>query len=260
MTTPKIQTISRGGSRFYVNPITQDKVPGVTSILSMLPKPFLQYWSAKMVAEFAVDNFGAYSALIMNGQRQAAVDLLKAAPRRYTTERADIGTEVHDIYESLSRGEQIGRVSRDAEPYVQHFDQFVKDFQPNFLMNEETVFSDKHRYAGSFDWIAEIGGEVVVGDWKTTKNTYPEVALQLAAYRHADYVQRADGSQAPLPKNITGGAVFHVSPDGYELIPMKCDEEVFDVFLALRNVVFEWDKAISKTVMGKPLTPIHKGA
>jgi hypothetical protein len=260
LTTPKIQTISRSGSRFYVNPVTNDKVPGVTSILSMLPKPFLQHWAAKMVAEFAVDNFGAYSALIMNGQRQAAIDLLKAAPRRYTTGRADIGTEVHDAFDRLSKGETLGRVTADAEPYLKHFDQFVKDFQPTFLMTEETIFSDKHRYAGTFDWIAEIGGEVVVGDWKTTKATYAEVGLQLAAYRYADYVQRTDGNQVPLPKNISGGAVFHMSPEHYELIPMKCDEEVFDVFLALRNTVFEWDKTISKTVIGKPLTPIFKGA
>lgn len=259
MTTPKIQTVSRGGSRFYVNPVTQDKVPGVTSILSMLPKPFLQHWAAKVVAEFAVDNFGAYSALVMNGQRQAAIDVLKGAPRRYTSERADIGSEVHDIYDRLSRGEQVGRVSADAEPYIRHFDQFVKDFDPKFLMNEETVFSDAHRYAGSFDWIAEIGGEIVVGDWKTTKSTYPEVALQLSAYRHADYVQRPDGERAPLPK-VTGGAVFHVSPDHYELIPARCDEQVFEVFLALRNVVFEWDKELSKQVLGKALAPIVKGA
>ena len=260
MTTPKIQTISRGGSRFYVNPVTNDKVPGVTSILSMLPKPFLQHWAAKMVAEHAVDNVSSYIGLVMHGQRQAAVDLLKAAPRRYTTERADIGTDVHDAFDQLSKGETLGRVTPEVEPYLKHFDQFVKDFQPNFLMTEETIFSDKHRYAGTFDWIAEIGGEVVVGDWKTTRQTYPEVGLQLAAYRYADYVQRSDGAQVPLPKNISGGAVFHMSPDAYELIPMKCDEEIFEVFLALRNTVFEWDKDISKRVMGKPLAPLFKGA
>lgn len=258
MTNPKVGTVSRGGARFYVNPETDEKVPGVTSILSMLPKPFLQYWSTKMVAEFAVDNFGSYSQLIMNGQRQAAIDLLKNAPRRYTTERADVGTEVHDYYDRLSKGESIGRVHPDIEPYIEHYHQFIKDFSPTFLMNEETIWSSTHRYAGTFDWIAEIGGEIVIGDWKTTKGTYPEVGLQLSAYRYADYVIRPDGARVPLPKNITGGAVMHVGLDGYELIPFRCDEEVFNIFLALRNSVFEWDKDISKRVMGKPLAPINK--
>jgi hypothetical protein len=256
MTVPKIQTIKRSGSRFYVNPETDEKVPGVTSILSGLPKPFLQYWGQKLVAEFAVDNFAAYSALVLNGQRQAAIDVLKNAPRRYTSERAEIGSEAHDLFERIGRGEDIGKVHPDFQGYVDRFNEFLDDFQPNFLMQEETVWSNTHRYAGSFDAILEIGGETVICDWKTTKSVYPEVGLQLAAYRHADHILRPDGNTAPLPKNITGGAVLHVHPDKYELIPLRCDQEVFEMFLVLRKQ-FEWND-LSKTVVGKPLSPLHK--
>jgi hypothetical protein len=256
VTVPKVSTVKRGGSRFYVEPVTQDKVPGVTSILNMLPKPFLQYWSAKMVAEFAVENFSAYSALIMNGQKQAAIDVLKGAPRRYTQGRADIGSEVHDLYERLSRGEDIGQVHPDYQPYIDHFNRWVDRFQPEFLFNEETVWSDKHRYAGSFDFIAKVEDEIVVGDFKTTKATYPEVALQLSAYRFADRIVRPDGNSVPLPA-ITGGAVFHVNDQGAEFIPVNVEEEVFDVFLALRNFVFEWDAVLSKEVIGRPIWEEH---
>ena len=256
MTTPKIDTIKRSGSRFYVEPTTGEKVPGVTSILNGLPKPFLQYWSAKMVAQFAVDNFSAYSSLIMNGQKQAAIDLLKAAPRRYTTERANIGSDAHDLFERMGRGEDVtGTVHPDLQGYVDRFNEFLDAFQPNFLMQEETVWSNTHRYAGSFDAIAEIGGEIVVIDHKTTKAVYAEVGLQLAAYRYADHIVRPDGNTVPLPKGITGGAVLHIHPDKYELIPMRCDEAVFEHFLTLR-AQFEWDD-FSKTVVGKPLAPIH---
>lgn len=258
MTTPKVATIKRGGSRFYVEPTTQEKVPGVTSILSMLPKPFLQYWSAKMVAEFAVDNFGAYSALVMNGQREAAIDVLKGAPRRYTKQRADIGSDAHDLFERLSRGEEIGAVHPDLQGYVDQFRLFTRDFSPTWLANEETIWSDTHRYAGSFDAIAEVGGETVVIDFKTTKAIYPEVGLQLSAYRFADHIIRPDGAKVPLPA-ISGGAVLHIHPDHYEFVPLRCDEAVFEVFLALRNFVFEWDADLSKSVVGKPLAPINKG-
>ena len=254
MTTPKVSTISRGGSRFYVEPTSGEKVPGVTSILNGLPKPFLQFWSAKMVAEFAVDNFGAYSSLVMNGQRQAAIDLLKAAPRRYTKERADIGSDAHDLFERIARGEDIGRVHPDLEGYVEQFNKFLADFQPNYLMMEETVWSDSVGYAGSFDAIAEIGGEVVIIDNKTTKSVYPEVGLQLAAYRYADHVVRPDGNKVPLPKGISGGAVLHIHPDNYELIPLRCDEEVFEYFKVLRQQ-FGWSE-FSKSVVGKPLAPL----
>ena len=256
MTTPKVSTISRSGSRFYVEPTTGEKVPGVTSILHGLPKPFLQYWSAKMVAEFAVDNFSAYSSLIMNGQKQAAIDLLKAAPRRYTTERANIGSDAHDLFERMGRGEDVRSITHpDLQGYVDRFSEFLDDFQPTFLMQEETVWSNTHRYAGSFDAVVEIGGETVIVDWKTTAKIYPEVGLQLAAYRHADFIVRPDGNTVPLPKGITGGAVLHIHPDEYSLVPMRCDQEVFEHVLTLR-AQFEWD-GFSRTVVGKPLAPIH---
>jgi hypothetical protein len=260
MTTPKVSTISRGGSRFYVNPETHEKVPGVTSILGSLGKPFLQHWAAKVVAEFAVDNFGAYSALIMNGQRQAAVDVLKAAPRRYTTERADIGTEAHDLFERLGRGEDLGRIRPEMQGYVDQWHLFNEQFRPNFLMQEETVWSDKHRYAGSFDAIAEIGGETVILDYKTSKAVYAETALQMAAYRYADYIVRPDGNRVPLPKGISGGAVVHIHPDRFDVVPMLCDEAIFEMFLQIRNGAFEWQAEASKKVVGKPLAPLHKGA
>ena len=255
MTLPKVQTLKRGGSRFYVEPETQEKVPGVTSILSMLPKPFLQFWGQKLVAEFAVDNFGAYSQLIMNGQRQAAIDLLKGAPRRFTMERADIGTEAHGLFEMMGRGEDIGRITPEMHDYVEHFQQWLDDFQPDFLLQEETVWSDKYRYAGSFDAIAVVGGETVIIDYKTSKSAYPDTALQLAAYKNADHIIRPDGSRVPVPK-ITAGAVLHITPNGYEFIPYEIGDEVFETFLALRYQVFEWDAVLSKNVKGRPLAPL----
>lgn len=254
MTTPKVQTIQRGGSRFYVEPSTGDKVPGVTSILNGLPKPFLKPWGEKMAAEWAVDNIGSVVQMVINGQHKAAVDAIKGASRRYTTERADIGTEAHDLFERMARGEEIGRVHPDFEGYVEQFQKFLDDFQPNYLMMEETVWSNKHRYAGSFDAIAEIGGEVIVLDNKTTKSIYPEVGLQLAAYRYADHIVRSDGNTAPIP-SVSGGAVLHIHPDSYEFVPLRCDEAVFEHFLTLR-AQFEWSD-FSKTVVGKPLAPLH---
>ncbi|WP_036959367.1 hypothetical protein [Promicromonospora kroppenstedtii] len=79
MTNPKINTIKRGGSRLYVHPESARKVPGVTSVLNMLPKGFLKFWASKSVAEYAVNNIGAVVTLAMN-DKSAAVDLLKRAP------------------------------------------------------------------------------------------------------------------------------------------------------------------------------------
>jgi len=83
MTTPSVQTIKRGGSRFYVHPDTAAKVPGVTSIVGNLPKPFLKFWGEKLVAEEAVDNISAVTSLLVNGKRQAALTIVLSALKNH---------------------------------------------------------------------------------------------------------------------------------------------------------------------------------
>ena len=251
MTTPRIPTISRGGSRFYVHPETDAKAPGVTSIVSMLPKSFLRYWAAKVVAEQAVENLGEVVGLAMR-DREAAIDFLKRAPDRDTKKAADVGSEVHAVFESLARGEDVRRLHPEIQVFADHFREFLDEYQPEFVHLEETVWSEEHDYAGSFDVIARIQGELVVGDWKTTRSgVHEEVALQLSAYRHADYIIRPDGTKIPLPK-VDGGFVLHVRPEGWELRPVRCDRSVFRFFLALREV-FDWERDVKSTVIGDPL-------
>lgn len=253
MTTPKVATIKRGGSRFYVNPDTGEKVPGVTSVLNMLPKEFLKFWAAKVVAEVAVDQAGSWIGLALNGDPQGAIDYLKRAPMRDTGGAAARGTEAHDIFEKMSLGEKVGRIHPDMEPYRDHFQEFLDTFQPEFLAMEGTVWSDTHGFAGSFDWIARIGDDVVIGDNKTTRSgVHAEVCIQLNTYAAADYILDPDGTQTPLP-DITAAAVFHVRPEGWNLVPVVYDPElILPFFLALKKVM-EWDKEVSKTVIGKPI-------
>ncbi|MBM7770888.1 hypothetical protein JOD54_001092 [Actinokineospora baliensis] len=247
-----LRTIRRAGSRYYLDPETHERVPGVTSIIDMLPKSALTFWYAKMAAESAVDNVGAVVQLLVNGQRAAAIDMIKGAARRYTTEAASVGTEVHDLFERMARGEQVPRLHPDVQPYADHIQDFLDRCQPRFLHIEDTVWSDSHLYAGSFDWIAEIGGDVVMGDTKTTRSgVKSSVALQLAAYRHADRIVTRTGEHIGVPVT-SHAAVFHVRPEGWQLVPVNADGEVFDYFLHLRRI-FAWEKEASVTAVGHPL-------
>lgn len=251
MTVPKIRTISRGDSRFYVHPSSGQKAPGVTSVVGMLPKGFLGPWSAKVTAEFAVENLGDIVGIAMR-DKAAAVDMLKGAPRRFTSAAADVGTDAHDVFERMAGGEAPGRLHPELKVYADHFAAFLDEFQPEFLHLERTVWSDAVDYSGSFDAIMKIAGETVIADWKTTRSgVHAEVAIQLSAYRHADYIVEPDGSELALPE-ITGGAVLHVRPEGWQLVPVKCDEEVFAFFRHLREV-FRWDREVKETVLGAPL-------
>jgi hypothetical protein len=276
---PKIRTIYRGGSRFYVHPIERDLVhPGVTSILGMLPKQnFLGPWNAKMAATLAVDSID-FVADMAARDRDGAIQYLSGAARRYTKVRADVGSEAHDLFERIMRGEYVGRVRDDLTPYVTHFREFLEAVNPEFVRAEDVAWSDTYGYAGSFDvWLrvwVEVDADgvpvrqpdgsfavtpdrsgrpvLLMADWKTSKATYPDVALQLAAYQRADFVIDGEtGETEPMPE-FDGAAVLHITDETWAFKPVDTGDEVFAEFLRLRGT-FDWDRDLSRKVIGKPM-------
>lgn len=266
MTTPKINTIQRGGSRLYVHPDSSEKVPGVTSVLNMLPKGFLKFWASKVTAEKAVEHLGEIVSIAMRDP-DAAIDFLKRAPDRFTKNAAVKGTDVHDIYERLARGEEIARVHPDLQPYVDVYHGFVTQYEPEFLFLEGTVWSETHGYAGSFDFIAWITdpdtGErvLVIGDWKTTRSgVHEEVALQLTAYKNADYIITPEGEKVDIPP-VEAGIVVHAanadkndpnSPVVGQVVPARIDDDLFAIFLSLLEI-WKYDREVKSTTLGRPV-------
>lgn len=257
MTLPKVATFNRGGSRYYIHPATDDKVPGVTSVLNMLPKPFLKAWGEKLVATEAVEGLANWQPLAARDP-QAAIDYLKGTPRRNTKEAADIGTAAHGVFEALSMGEKLGKLTPAMEPYARHFQNYLDTVQPEYLALEDTVWSEKHGYAGSFDALAMVQGHRCWVDNKTTRSgVHAEVALQLSAYSHADYILDGETGEQNIiaPDANDRGLVVHVRPEGWALYEVPIGEEVFDFFLSLRKT-FGWDQR-ARAVVGKP---VLKGA
>ena len=65
MTNPKIETTTVNGYRYYKHPnIKNVSAPSVTSIIDMLPAPFLRQWNSKITANAAVDNIEYVNELI----------------------------------------------------------------------------------------------------------------------------------------------------------------------------------------------------
>ncbi|OKI71406.1 hypothetical protein [Streptomyces sp. MJM1172] len=270
-----IITKQRSGFRFYENQETSESVPGVTSVCGMLNKPFLPRWSANMAAELAVDSLDYLSAMAER-DREGAIKYVAGASYRYTKSRADIGSKAHDLFERMIRGEGrltvrdslggfVVRVHPDLEPYRANFADFLEVVKPVLVRAEDVAWSDTHKYAGSFDALLSILDEdgqrvTVIADWKTGKNTYPEVALQMAAYGFADRLIDPEGNSVPMPK-IDAAAVLHITPDQWSFKPVRFDAEVFEHFVTLRKT-FDWDREVSKTVLGKPFAsgPAEYGA
>ena len=263
--------IKRGAGGQYYNPITGEKAPGVTGIIGQLPKDGLIYWSRLKVAEFAADNVGAVAQMLLNAHdaadyskaRKAAVDFMKQAPERETKQSADVGSAVHNLCESMARGEPLGFVHPDYQPYVERYDRFLQKYQPEFDYIEDAVWSETYGYAGTFDAIAKIEGERLILDLKTTRSgVHAPVALQMTAYSRADHIITAneegrklsDASdpeliQTPLPK-IDGAAVIHLRPDSSAIVPVDIhDPDIWETFLHLLTVR-RWEKETSKRVLG----------
>lgn len=255
MTSPKITTIHQGGSRYYLHPETGEKVPGVTSVLNMLPKPFLKAWAAKEVATTAVNALRgdgpAWLGDMIKSDPQDAIDWLKRSPERNTREAADIGTAAHGVFEAMILGHSLPALTPAMEPFARQFADLLDKIQPEPIRTEDTVWSDKHGYGGSFDLLARVNGQLCWIDNKTTRSgVHAEVALQLAAYSHADYILDAtSNTQVPLPSEEAHGLVFHVRPEGWGVYEVPIGDDVFNYFLALREV-FKWD-VMSRQVVGK---------
>ncbi|MFD8318905.1 hypothetical protein [Kitasatospora purpeofusca] len=232
-----VQTVYRSGSRYYIHPTTEALAPSVTSVLNMEAKPFLQGWSAKMAAECAVEDLEVVQR-IADRDRQAAVDFLKNAAKRYTKVRADVGSLVHDVWELELRGEHQRRVHPDVEPYMPAIRAFLDHYQPELLFAEDVAWSHGSgpdtTYAGSFDFMVRINGKVVLGDLKTSKDVYPSVAKQLAAYAHADELITSDLVSQPFPK-VDRGAVLHLTPAKSEFRPVEIGDGEFAKFMNHRE-------------------------
>jgi hypothetical protein len=82
-----------------------------------------------------------------------------------------------------------------------------------------------------------------MGDYKTGKSVYPEVGMQLAAYRRATIGWTKNGTEI-VPPATAGAVVLHVRPKdmpggeerGYSLRRSRPSDDVFDVFLAAKSI------------------------
>jgi hypothetical protein len=238
--SPAVDT-SKG--RFY--PWKESKYVSVTTAISEgIPKPQLNRWFVRSMAEVAATNRGDLALL----SEERAKEWLMAyrSPRDGTA--AILGSSIHSMIERIIKGLPCREPSAEEAPYIKAFMAFVNKRKPKFIESEATVFSREHGYAGTMDAMMEIDGNVYVVDTKTGKGVWPEAALQLAAYRHADFFGRPDGTEDPIP-TCSGGLVLHLRPQGHQVVPVDTGPEVFDTFLSALDV-FRWVNIDSAHVIG----------
>ncbi|MGH3452454.1 MAG: hypothetical protein ACRDQW_17490 [Haloechinothrix sp.] len=251
MTSPRNSNTARGGQRVYT--WRSENYWSVTTIIGGgVPKPALLPWGIKMVAEGAADMAAQLPAMVAQ-DRDAAVRFLKGLPYAKRDRAADVGTYIHAAAEAYKLGQPFPKWAPEARPRMEAYVQFLEDFGPEYEATEASVFNRTEWYAGTLDAICTIGGRKFLIDTKTGKGVYPETALQLAAYRYAEFIGLPDGSEAPMPP-VDGCACLHLTDDGYELLDVHADEDVFKSFLYVREV-FRWQTELGQRTIGPPLIP-----
>jgi hypothetical protein len=196
----------------------------------------------------------------------------KAIPGIELKRLSKLGTDVHTFMEAIACGEVVETVDASIAEHVPHGIAYFKDIPMEFLEVESVVYSDKFGYAGQFDalikvstaWLLENTGWqwygedacpdfiTVMVDYKTpAKGIKPIVALQFALYGGADFIGRADGTKTPMP-HIDEYWAVNIRADGYDVVPVTVNAEVFNFALAAREMKL-WNDTASDTVLHKPL-------
>lgn len=231
-------------------------IPGVTTLIKNgIPAPALMYWSARTVAEFVADNPDDVERLRTMG-RSPMVAALKETPWQQRDAAGGRGTEVHSLGERLIHGDEV-EVPESLAGHVDSYVRFLDEWSPVPVLTERSCAHRDHWYAGRFDLIADMRGERWMLDLKTTRSgIYSETALQLAAYRNAQFYVEPDDidTEIPMPEVDRCAAVW-VRADGYDVVEVDASPTTYGLFRHAAFVARTWgDKKAREALVGMPLT------
>ena len=90
-----------------------------------------------------------------------------------------LGQANHACYAMLARGQEFD-ADPECQPYVEAWRVWRAANKVEFSYIEQVVGSERYQYGGTLDFLATVGGRLVVGDYKATIT--PATEWQLAAY------------------------------------------------------------------------------
>ena len=296
-----------------VKPDANDSVLwSVTTLINILHKEGLLFWSAEQAAMAAVSQQATWRGMLEDCNDACthtsaadcpAVKWLRDArfrrPKNILS-ATDLGTSIHALCEEYAltgvrpdtdriehevreHGGKTVDVSLEAPvltAMLDRFDEWLARAQPSYQATEVVVYNPTYGYAGQTDGFLTIDGFRAIIDYKSSreprdskgnlKTPYPEVALQLAGYRFAEFaaVWRPRRSEqfrrryyvlspeeqelaVPVPE-VDGGLCIHITTEACEAFPVRCDEQVYNYFLYVLEVA-RWELQESKGAIGDPL-------
>lgn len=245
--------VRRNYGRSHVYFVDDEKSPGATTIINGgYPKPALPPWYAKTCANVVLNEWDVLAEL----RPSERFEHVKSAPSRERDAAARRGTEVHTYALKKLAGDEEVEVPDELVGHVDAYLDFVEDWQPRELYVEASIASTRRHYSGTLDVIADLAdGNRWLYDLKTNRSgVFRESALQLAAYRYADWIVGADGVVVPMPEVDRCGVLWLRDSEPYEFTPVDVTPTTHRVFLYAKQIHDFGDRAAVNPI-GEALRP-----
>lgn len=225
-------------------------VPSVTGIMrDGMPKPGLIGLGGKQAAAYVMDHWDELLAMTPSQRHKA----ISAAQYAASSRAMGRGTDIHTHAEALAKTGEADVPDELLGP-VRAYAHWLTQWHVNVLHVERPVINREWRYAGTFDLIAELGGQLWLLDIKSGQDVWPDVALQLVAYGHAEAMLDAEQREVPMPL-VDRYGVVHVMPDACELVPIDVSEQTWRTWCHIRHVASYMQAVKLSSPVGAALRP-----
>jgi hypothetical protein len=230
------RTDADSGMRFYTWQGVE--YPSVTTLRRMAGISFgLHQWAITQVVNKAVDHVSDLNRMLTTNDpvvMGAAKTWLRQAATEERNRAASVGTRVH---EAAAERKALGSVPADIAPFLRQYYNWEDDTGFEVLRVESQVFNLSKGYAGSFDLLGrDRNTDIHVVDIKSGKSTYPDHALQVAAYSLGEFVGEddvVDNEATAWLHQANSMSLLHLRPDGWEWEKVAIDRHMVVAFNGL---------------------------
>lgn len=150
--------------------IDGEKYPSVTTILGVVPNPWLDRWKANTPN---ADEISARS-MIQGTLFHFRVESFLANQFSLPTPTLDIDSDKRKYIDD--------ELKENVNIMFSQFEEFMAEYPIRPWITEAVVYNKQYKYAGTFDLAASYDNSVWILDIKTAKSIWPDYEAQLAAY------------------------------------------------------------------------------
>ena len=227
----------------HIYSVGKKGVYGVTGVTALLPKDWMPNYQKKYIGEkfrdllggMMVEKIDDVSSFINNVWLR--FEEAKSAPEENSKAAAQLGTNVHHfVGEYLAHSTTPKTSVQEEKNCLSDFWQFLATHEVEPILIERKIFSQKNKFAGTADLVAEVDGKMTLVDWKTSKSLYPSYFVQASAYAEA-INEELKVDKSLLPRPIEQVMIVNLNKESRLDVQVKDKwAKEFKVFLALLEV------------------------